>query len=144
MYCRKNKGLKVYAYAPIAIGMSNHVYCFVSAENNLPGFVRNFKKITSKEILKLVNENTQESRKEWLLMIFKYHAKFNIRVEKFQFWTHENHAVELTSNEMIESRVIYIHQNQDRAGYVEQEDEYIYSSAKNFAGLINLMEIDEL
>jgi hypothetical protein len=44
-------------------------------------------------------------------MIFKYHAKFNKRVEKFQFWTHENHAVELTSNEMIESIVNYIHQN---------------------------------
>jgi REP element-mobilizing transposase RayT len=144
VYCRKNKGLKVYAYVPIAIGMSNHVHCVVSAENNLSDVVRDFKKFTSKEILKLINENTQESRKEWLLMIFKYHAKFNKRVEKFQFWTHENHAVELTSNEMIESRVIYIHQNQDRAGYVEQEDEYIYSSAKNFAGLINLMEIDEL
>jgi REP element-mobilizing transposase RayT len=35
VYCRKNKGLKVYAYVPIAIGMSNHVHCIVSAENNL-------------------------------------------------------------------------------------------------------------
>jgi len=45
---------------------------------------------------------------------------------------------------MIESRINYIHQNPVRAGYVEQELDYIYSSAKNFAGLINLMEIDEL
>ena len=124
--------------------MSNHVHCIVSAENNLSDVIRDFKKFTSKEILKLVNENTQESRKEWLLMIFKYHAKFNKRVEKFQFWTHENHAVELTSNEMIESRINYIHQNPVRAGYVEQEHEFIYSSAKTFARLINLMEIDEL
>ena len=124
--------------------MSNHIHCIVSANNNLSDVVRDFKKFTSKEILKLVNENTKESRKEWLLMIFKYHAKFNKRVEMFQFWTHENHAVELTSNEMIESRVNYIHQNPVRAGYVAQEHEYIYSSAKNFAGLINLMEIDEL
>ena len=140
VYCRKSKGLKVYSY----VIMSNHVHCIVSAENNLSDVVRDFKKFTSKEILKLVNENTQESRKEWLLMIFKYHAKFNKRVEKFQFWTHENHAVELTSNEMIESRINYIHQNPVKAGYVEQEHEFIYSSAKNFAGLINLMEIDEL
>ena len=140
VYCRKSKGLKVYSY----VIMSNHVHCIVSAENNLSDVIRDFKKFTSKEILKLVNENTQESRKEWLFMIFKYHAKFNKRVEKFQFWTHENHAVELTSNEMIESRINYIHQNPVRAGYVEQEHEFIYSSAKNFAGLINLMEIDEL
>jgi hypothetical protein len=77
-------------------------------------------------------------------MIFKYHAKFNKRVEKFHFWTHENHAVELTGNEMIESRINYIHQNPVRAGYVEQEHEYIYSSAKNFAEQLSLMEIDEL
>ena len=124
--------------------MSNHIHCIVSANNNLSDVVRDFKKFTSKEILKLVNENTKESRKEWLLMIFKYHAKFNKRVEMFQFWTHENHAVELTSNEMIESRVNYIHQNPVRAGFVEQEHEFIYSSAKNFAGLINVMDIDEL
>jgi hypothetical protein len=53
-------------------------------------------------------------------MIFKYHAKLNKRVEKFQFWTHENHAVELTSNKMRESRVNYIHQNPVRASYLEQ------------------------
>ena len=114
VFCRKSKGLKVYSY----VIMSNHVHCIVSAENNLSDTIRDFKKFTSQEILKLVNENTQECRKEWLLMIFKYHAKFNKRVEKFQFWTHENHAVELTSNEMIESRINYIHQNLVRQGYL--------------------------
>ena len=81
VFCRKSRGLKVYSY----VIMSNHIHCIVSANNNLSDVVRDFKKFTSKEILKLVNENTQESRKEWLLMIFKYHAKFNKRVEKFQF-----------------------------------------------------------
>ena len=120
----------------MAIGMSNHEHCIVSAENNLSDIVRDFKKFTSKEILKAIGDYMQESRKEWLLMIFKYRAKFNKRVEKFQFWTHENHAVELTSNEMIESRVNDIHQNPVRAGYVELEHEYIYSSAKNFCWAI--------
>ena len=139
-YCRKQKGLKIYAY----VIMSNHVHCIVSTENNLSDIVRDFKKFTSKKIIKLVEENIQESRKAWLMMIFKYHAKFNKRVEKLQFWTHENHAVELTDNEMIESKVNYIHQNPVSAGYVEQEHEYLYSSAKNFAGLISLLEIDVL
>lgn len=139
-YCRKTKGLKIYAY----VIMSNHIHCIVSSNDNLSDVIRDFKKFTSKEILKAIGENIQESRKEWLLMIFKYHAKFNKRVEKFQFWTHENHAVELTNNEMIDSRVNYIHQNPVRAGYVELEHEYIYSSAKNFAGQLGLMEIDEL
>jgi len=140
VFCRKNKGLKIYAY----VIMSNHIHCMVSANDSLSHIIRDFKKFTSKEILKAIGDHIQESRKEWLLMIFKYHAKFNKRVEKFQFWTHENHAVELTSNEMIESRVNYIYQNPVRAGYVELEHEYIYSSAKNFAGQLALIEIDGL
>lgn len=39
--------------------MSKHVHCTVSAENNLSDVVRDFKKFTAKEILKLVNENAQ-------------------------------------------------------------------------------------
>ena len=139
-YFRKTKGLKIYAY----LIMSNHIHCIVSANDNLSDVIRDLKKFTDKEILKAIGENIQESRKAWLLMIFKYQAKFNKRVKKFQFWTHENHTVELTSIEMIESRVNYIHQNPVRAGYVEQEHEFIYSSAKNFDGQLALMEIDEL
>ncbi len=73
---------------------------------------------------------------------FSVHAKFNGRVNEKQFWTHENHAVELTSNEMIDSRVEYIHQNPVRAGWVENAEDYLYSSARNYAGLSSQLEID--
>jgi REP element-mobilizing transposase RayT len=41
--------------------MSNHIHCIVSANNNLSDVIRDFKKFTSKEILKLVNENNEVS-----------------------------------------------------------------------------------
>ena len=138
-YCRKNKGLKVHAY----VIMSNHVHCILSTDLSLSDIVRDFKKHTSKLILAEIKE-IKESRKEWLELIFKYHAKFNKRVDKYQFWTHENHAVELTSNQMIDSRIEYIPQNLVRAGLVDYEYEYVYSSARNFAGNPGLIEIDEL
>ncbi|MFY0598463.1 MAG: hypothetical protein JXR03_02250 [Cyclobacteriaceae bacterium] len=50
-------------------------------------------------------------KEDCLSVVFKYHAKFNKRVKERQFWTHENHAVELVNNEMIESRLDYIHEN---------------------------------
>ena len=139
-FCRKSKGLKVHAY----VIMSNHVHCILSAEDNLSNIVRDFKKYTSKKILKRIQENTQESRCEWLLMVFKYHGEYNSRTKNMQFWTHENHAVELINNEMIETRVNYIHQNPVRAGYVEDEFDYLYSSARNFAGKSHLLEMDDL
>jgi hypothetical protein len=58
--------------------------------------------------------------------------------------TQENQAIELTSNEMIESSVNYIHQNRVKGACVELEHEYIYSSAKKIARQLVFLEIDEL
>lgn len=63
-------------------------------------------------------------------MIFQYHAEFNKRSGDLQFWTHENHAIELSRAEMIESRMTYIHENPVRAGIVEKPEDYLYSSAR--------------
>ena len=138
-YCRKEKGLKLHCY----VIMSNHVHCIMSSEQNLSDIVRDLKKYTSKAIIKGI-EQPEESRREWLELIFKYFAKFNKRSKEVQFWTHENHAVELTSNEMIDSRVNYIHQNPVRAGIVLHDYEYLYSSARSFAEMDALIEIDPL
>src|SRR5210317_1491458 len=99
--------------------MTNHVHTIMQSSNgNLSDLVRDFKKFTSKQILYTIQANSRESRKDWLQMIFKYYAKFNRRAEEVQFWTHHNHAVELTSNEMNSTRLNYIHQNPVKAGWV--------------------------
>jgi REP element-mobilizing transposase RayT len=68
-YSRTYKNLILHAY----VIMSNHVHCSLSSENNLSDIVRDFNKHTSKAILKSI-EGQPESRREWLLMIFEYHA----------------------------------------------------------------------
>ena len=123
--------------------MISHIHLVIGTNKNpLQDILRDFKKFTSKKILISIEENIQESRKEWLLMIFRYHAKQSKRNEKYQFWTHENHAVELIDNTMIDSRVYYIHQNPVRAGIVKNEENYIYSSASNYASLESILEIE--
>jgi hypothetical protein len=67
-------------------------------DGKLSGWVRDFKKFTSKTLLKMVLENPQESRKEWLKMIFTYHAKSNQRSGELQFWTHEKSCNRTLSN----------------------------------------------
>ena len=85
-YCRNEKGLYLYGY----VFMSNHIHLVVQQkEGKLSEWVRDFKKFTSQKLLKLILENPQESKREWLQMIFEYHAKFNKRSMDFQFWTHE-------------------------------------------------------
>lgn len=138
-YCRENKGLILFAY----VIMTNHMHTIIqSKDGDLSGLVRDIKKFTGKAILKEFSENKQESRREWLQMIFKYHAKFNKRAGTMQLWTHENHAVELSTNEMIDSRLEYIHENPVRAGWVEKSEDYMYSSARNYSGLPGIIEVD--
>jgi REP element-mobilizing transposase RayT len=123
--------------------MTNHIHLVVQQKDGkLSDWVRDFKKFTSKKLLKMILENPQESRKEWLKIIFEYQAKFNTRVGDIQFWTHDNHAIELFRVDMIESRMTYIHENPVRAGIVEKEEDYLYSSARNYSGLKGLIEVD--
>ena len=51
--------------------MSNHLHLIVSAkENNLSDILRDFKKFTSKQIIKAIQDNEHESRKAWMLELF--------------------------------------------------------------------------
>lgn len=138
-YCRKNKGLAIYSY----VIMTNHLHLIVQNQrSSLSDTMRDFKRFTSNRIMSEVENNDRESRREWMEMVFKYHAKYNGRVKEKQFWTHENHAVELTDNDMIDSKLDYIHSNPVRAGWVENAEDYLYSSARNYCELKCQLEID--
>jgi hypothetical protein len=63
-YCRKNKEMEIYGYCI----MPSHIHLIFRAKNNNPSdIIRDFKTFTSKKIVRLIEENPQESRKEWLL-----------------------------------------------------------------------------
>ncbi|MEQ9167596.1 MAG: transposase [Fulvivirga sp.] len=67
-FCRKNKGMEIYAWCI----MPNHIHLVFRAKDNNPGdLMRDFKTYTSKKIQKLIAENIQESRKEWMLWLMK-------------------------------------------------------------------------
>lgn len=79
-------------------------------------------------------------------MVFKYHAKFKNK-QTNQIWTHENHAELIYSQKFIEQKVQYIHNNPVRSGIVLKPEDYVYSSARNYADLnciIDVLEVDFL
>ena len=136
-YCIENKGLIVYSY----VIMTNHIHLVCAAKSSfaLSDIIRDFKKFTSKRIIKEILTNQIESRQEWMLKLFKYYAKFNKNNTTYQLWKRDNHPVELVSNEWISSRINYIHQNPVRAGYVFKPENYVYSSASNYLELPSRM-----
>ena len=100
-YCQENKGLEVYAY----VIMSNHLHMIARAKDErLNILLGNLKSYTAKEFIKQIEKNSQESRKEWLLHMFKFYGKGNSQNEEYQFWQNGNHPIELWSSEMIKTK----------------------------------------
>ncbi|MFI5196184.1 MAG: REP-associated tyrosine transposase [Chitinophagales bacterium] len=137
-FCINEKNLKLYGY----VIMTNHVHIIAhSPIGKLSDTIRDFKKYTGRHIIESI-KNEPESRREWLLHRFEWNAQQNLRSSDHQVWTHENHAVSITSEKFFRQKLNYIHQNPVRAGWVEREEDYVYSSAKalynNVKGLLEL------
>lgn len=139
-YCRKEKGLRLHAY----VIMSNHIhFIWSSADNNLSGLIRDFKRHTSKRITASIQEEP-ESRRDWLLYMFRFHANQTNQNELFRVWSGDNHPEEIHSAAFFATKMNYIHQNPVRSGLVAQSANYVYSSAADYENKNGLIEIDIL
>ena len=77
-FCQENKGMELFAYCI----MTNHVHLIFRALNDNPSeIMRALKTFTSNNIQKLIAENNQESRKEWLLWMMSRAAKKSSNVK---------------------------------------------------------------
>lgn len=143
VYCQKNKGLKIHAWCI----MSNHVHLIISASEpiGLSDVLRDLKKFTSRNIIKAIEANEKESRRRWMLWIFKSAGEQNNRNEQYQFWNQDNHPIECSTSEILDSKLKYLHENPVRARIVKEEGDYIYSSAGDYYNdEKGLIEIDFL
>lgn len=138
-YCQKHKGLIVYAWCI----MTNHVHLIISSQDGFKqeDILRDLKKHTSKKLIKMIKDNPQESRKNWMLWIFSEAGKRNTNNKAFQFWQQDNHPIELSSNELMDQKLAYIHNNPVVAGIVDEPENYLYSSARDYSGGKGLIEI---
>ncbi len=131
-YCQKEKGMEIFAWCI----MTSHIHLiFRSAGEQKPeDLIGDFKRFTSKSIVKAIIENPQEGRKEFLLGQFRKAGNSSSNVNQYQFWRHDNHPVELWSNKVIDEKIDYIHKNPVEAGLVFRAEDYMYSSAADYAG----------
>jgi len=76
--------------------------------------------------------------------IFESAGKQNSNNKNFQFWQQDNRPIELSTNEMMDQRLDYLHNNPVVEGIVYEPEQYVYSSAVNYAGGNGLMEVEFL
>ncbi|MEE9613826.1 MAG: transposase [Thermodesulfobacteriota bacterium] len=112
-YCKENKGLKLYAY----VFMLNHVHLVVSSRDTI-GFVRDFKRHTSKELLR----NMAAIEPDVLKL-------FEVEGGRYEFWARTNMPKAIESERFLLQKVEYVHNNPVRKRYVERPEYWLWSSA---------------
>jgi REP element-mobilizing transposase RayT len=94
-FCQKNNGMEIHAWCI----MTSHIHLiFRSLESQKPELLLgDFKRFTSRNIIKAIQENSKESQREYLLDFFRKEAQKSSNTTKNQFWRHDNKPIELWS-----------------------------------------------
>ena len=137
-YCQKHKGLEVYAYCIMSSHM--HMLCKAGEDSLLSNIIRDFKTHTSKKIIETILEYPK-SRREWMLDYFKKACEHLKRNQNYKVWQNGYHAEQVYSNKFIKQKIEYIHNNPVAEKLVANPEDYVFSSARNYAGLDSEIEI---
>jgi len=134
-YCRENNGIKIFAY----VIMDNHFHLLISSDD-LSNKIRSLKRHTAREIIK----QTKRDNKLWLLNQFKFYKKRYKKESNYQVWQEGVHPQLITTTDMAEQKMNYIHYNPVKKGLVKEPQDWIYSSAGNYYYSEGVLEIDRL
>jgi putative transposase len=133
-YCRKHKGLRVYAW----VILDNHYHAVVTAPE-LVRVMADLKRHTTKAMI----EQLEKESCGWLLHELKFHrAGYKAESER-QFWQEGFHPQALTGDVEIDQRLDYVHNNPVVRGLVAAPEHWRYSSAHEWlTGAVPVMRCD--
>ena len=125
-FCRANKGLYLLSY----VIMLNHLHMIVSYQENanLSNIMRDFKRHTSKKIA----EQLIQDNEKLFLHIFEKTAKDEGQGVKCKIWQDEFHPEAIYSEKWFNEKMMYLHLNPVRKGFVIRPEDWKYSSARNW------------
>jgi len=120
----KNK-IRLFAYVIMPDHL--HLVMYIPAGESVIDFMRDFKKFTSVEIRKLAERENRIS----MLEKFNRNAEF-AKNQRYKVWMDRYDELILTSERMMGIKVNYINYNPVRAGLVEKQEDWEFSSARNY------------
>ena len=139
-HCQKEKGLVIHSWCL----MPSHLHLIISSRGEeLSGIMRDFKKFTNKRIIKEL-KHINESRKEWLLNAFEKSGSKLKRISNYKVWQDGNQPKEIETNTFLDQKLDYVHTNPVEAEVVDEPENYLYSSARDYCGVKGLLAIELL
>lgn len=118
-HCIANRGLLVHAF----VLMPNHFHAICSQmDGDLVGVIRDIKRYTSHQLTQMLE---RDGRNVWLRAMQRAASDG----AKARLWDEGFHPEQIHSEGFRQQKIDYIHANPVRAGYVEQPQDWKYSSA---------------
>ena len=127
--------MKIYAYAIL----DNNLHLVVAGDN-LADIMRDFKSYTAKRLI----AQLEQDQKTWVLNQLQYYKQPAKTRSDYQVWQEGFHPQQIISDEMLQQKIDYLHHNPVRIGVVERPEDWLYSSARDYAGGKGLIELDAL
>ncbi|MDQ1164573.1 transposase [Flavobacterium sp. SORGH_AS_0622] len=112
----------------------------INALKILSDIIRDFKKFTSKKIIQTII-GEPESRREWILEYFQKSCEHLKKEQTYKIWQNGYHAEHIYSNKFIKQKIDYIHNNPIKDKTVSSAEDYYFSSARNYTGLENDLDV---
>ena len=124
--------------------MTNHLHMIVGTKDDsseLTDILRDFKKFTSKQLMTALKDNEQESRQKWMIDRFWFAGNNDKKIKNFRFWQDGNHIEQIQTYNFYQQKLNYIHMNPVRQEIVARPEEYLYSSARDYAGEKGILKV---
>jgi len=131
-FVQKEREVVIYAY----VIMEHHLHLIASAPE-LAKTMKEFKSYTARRIIDYL-----EMRNFAQLLERLHQEKLAHKTRSdHQLWQEGSHPEEIYSEPMLLQKIEYIHNNPVRRGYVDEPNNWRYSSARNYEGKEGLLEV---
>ena len=134
-FLQAHERLIIYAY----VVMENHLH-LVAASPNLSKEIGDFKSFTARQIIDYLKDRNAQDVLRQLAQGKAAHKQDR----EYQVWQEGSHPQLIQDEEMMRQKVEYIHNNPVKRGYVDDPTHWRYSSARNYAGLPGLLEVEQV
>ena len=124
--------LRLYAY----VIMENHLHLIASSEN-LSRELASFKSYTAREIIDHLNL----SKSSGILRQLHFYRRRHKADRIHQVWQEGSHPELIQGVDMMRQKTVYIHMNPVRRGYVDEAEDWRYSSACIYAGRPGILKV---
>jgi putative transposase len=116
--------------------LENHIH-FIASANDLAKEVGDFKSYTARQIIDHLSERNVQT----LLDGLACHKVRHKTDRPFQLWQEGSQPKMIETENMLQQKLDYIHNNPVKRGYVDDPTHWRYSSARNYARMESLVPV---